>query len=89
MATEQNNEQQSNYVAMDDLYCAFGEVCNGRPLNEIFSVAMVFLRDVHKMMKEAQPEMPELLQALTEAYTMLAVKEAEFEVQENEQQQTV
>lgn len=82
-------EQQPTYEAMDDLYCAFGEVCNGRPLNEIFSVAMVFLRDVHKMMKEAQPEMPDLIPALTEAYTMLAEKEAELEAQGDEQQQAV
>ncbi len=82
-------EQQPNHAAMDDLYTTFGEACNGRPLNEIFSVTLVFLRDVHTMMKEANPDMPDLVPALAETYTMLAQKEAELEAQNNEQPQSV
>lgn len=65
------NNNQEYQARMDDLYATFGEVCNGRPLNDIFAVTMVFMRDVHKMLREQNAEVPELIPALTEAYTML------------------
>ena len=78
------NQDKEYQARMDDLYCEFGEVCNGRSLNEIFAVTTVFLRDVHRMLQEANPDVPSLISALTTTYTMIEAEEKKLEDQENE-----